>query len=294
MIPASIQKYLNQLLQKKAVLQISSLQFQSAGGGSINDCYTIIANRSKRFFLKLNSKTIYPSLFEKEKNGLEFLAKQRVIPVPEVIFYDIVDDKQILLLEWIKAGLKTDQFWKQFGEQMAALHQITETHFGFTEDNYMGALPQVNKQNKNWVDFFIHYRLEPQITLARKRHLLENKHISSFVNLYKQLPGIFNEEKPSLLHGDLWSGNYICNENSKPVLVDPAVYFGHRSIDLAMTTLFGGYDNQFYEAYNYHFPFPGNYREQWAICNLYPLLIHLNLFGPGYLHQIESTLQKFN
>ena len=104
---------------------------------------------------------------------------------------------------------------------------------------------------------------------------------------------LIDDEKPALLHGDLWSGNFMCNASSKPVLIDPAVYYGHRSMDLAMTTLFGGFRQTFYEAYNFHFPLPYNYEQQWAVCKLYPLLIHLYLFGLGYLPQIERTLKQF-
>jgi len=289
----SIQKYINQLVSEKLGSQISSFQFQIVGGGSINQTYRITINPNIQFFLKLNSATKYPGLFEKERDGLEFLGKQKIIQVPAVITCTEIDNYQILLLEWIEGGIRTKQFWKQFGEQLAKLHCITNSHFGFAEDNYMGALPQQNKQHENWIEFFIHRRLEPQIIMAEKKHLLQAKHLVACENLYIILSNIFNEEKPALLHGDLWSGNYMCSENSEPVLIDPAVYFGHRSMDLAMTTLFGGFDKVFYESYNYHFPFPGNYREQWEICNLYPLLIHLNLFGLGYLSQIESTLRKF-
>ena len=158
----------------------------------------------------------------------------------------------------------------------------------------MGALPQMNAQKEDWIDFFIHFRLHPQIKLAEEKKLLWGKHIVTFENIYARLTSIFNNERPALLHGDLWSGNFMYNESSQPVLIDPAVYFGHRSMDLAMTTLFGGFNKLFYESYNYHFPFPDNYDEQWEICNLYPLLIHLNLFGSSYLGQIESTLRKFS
>ena len=296
----SIQKYFKQLLSEKSDLRISSLQFHSVGGGSINDTYQVKINNNVKSFLKLNSDAKYPALFEKEKNGLGFLSKQKIISTASVIASGVVDDQQILLLEWIEGGLKTEQFWKQFGEQLAALHMQTwsgnndKTLFGFEEDNYMGALQQVNTIKETWTDFFIHCRLEPQIKLASEKKLIQSKHIIAFENLYSRLLPIFNNENSSLLHGDLWSGNFMCNENSQPVLIDPAVYFGHRSIDLAMTTLFGGFDKLFYESYNYHFPLPGNYDEQWEVSNLYPLLIHLNLFGRSYLGQIENTLRKFN
>jgi protein-ribulosamine 3-kinase len=299
MITPSIQKYLNQLLSQRLGLQISSFQLRSIGGGCINDTYQVTINHNIKLFLKINSVTKFPALFEKEKNGLELLDKQKIIHVPSIIAYQEIDNSQILLLEWIEEGIRTEQFWKRFGEQLAALHRQTWsdkngwTKFGLSEDNYIGSLPQYNNEQKSWIEFFIHYRLNPQIKIGGEKHLLQTKHLTLFENLFTRLPEIFNNEQSALLHGDLWSGNFMCNQNSEPVLIDPAVYFGHRSIDLAMTTLFGGFDKLFYESYHYHFPFPGNYREQWDICNLYPLLIHLNLFGSGYLRQIESSIQKF-
>src|SRR6185295_9346619 len=135
--------------------------------------------------------------------------------------------------------------------------------FGFEEDNYMGALPQLNDHYKNWVEFFIHCRLEPQIRMASANGFLPPKHLDQFEGLYRRLGNMFDDDEPALVHGDLWSGNFMCDQNSEPVLIDPAVYFGHRSMDLAMTTLFGGFDRSFYESYKHHFPMPDNYSEQW-------------------------------
>jgi protein-ribulosamine 3-kinase len=261
--------------------------------GEINHTYRLLINEKFAFFLKTNKAATFPGLFEKEKQGLEFLAGQRVITVPRVLYCGTYEDDQLLVLEWVHPGPKNDSFWKKFGEQLAQLHKCTHSHFGFTHNNYMGALPQENQATDSWVDFFIHHRLAPQIEMAITNSLLSKKETDSFNRLYKKLDTIFNEEKPSLLHGDLWSGNYMSNENSEPVLIDPAVYYGHRSIDLAMTTLFGGFDKTFYTAYHHHFPFPSNYQEQWDICNLYPLLIHLNLFGQSYLQNIIAILRKY-
>ena len=122
------------------------------------------------------------------------------------------------------------------------------------------------------------------------KKLLATVHIKKLENLSSNMPALFDQERPSLLHGDLWSGNFMCDLNNQPVLIDPAVYYGHRSVDLAMTTLFGGFRQPFYDAYHYHFPLPANHKEQGEICNLYPLLVHLYLFGAGYLSQIENTL----
>jgi len=293
-MPASeIVNYLKQILRENVQSTIPSLEFSSVGGGSINETYEVKTGSNRAFFLKINSASTFPLLFQKEKNGLEFLAKQEIINIPRITQYSIVSNYQLLLLEWIDRGLKTETFWKNFGEQLARLHKKTNSHFGFEEDNYMGALSQRNDWSENWNDFFIQHRLQPQVRIAINKGLLSQKNIHRFEILYEKLNSIFDNGNASLLHGDLWSGNFICDEKSQPFLIDPAVYFGHRSMDLAMTTLFGGFDKSFYESYHYHFPMPDNYREQWDVCNLYPLLIHLNLFGSGYLYDIENILKKF-
>lgn len=290
---AEIELYIKQILAEKVQSPVSSFHFFPISGGSINDAYRITVNNTRNFFVKINDTQNFPFLFKKETNGLNFIAEQKIIKTPEVIDSSITTNGQILVLEWIEQGLKSQAFWKIFGEQLAQLHKITSENHGFYENNYMGALVQSNTFTKDWIDFFIYQRLQPQLQLAAGKKLLLKKHIDSFERLYLQLKNIFEEANPSLLHGDLWSGNFLCDKKAVPVLIDPAVYFGHRSIDLAMTTLFGGFDRIFYESYNYHFPLSHNYRQQWDVCNLYPLLIHLNLFGSGYLYGIESILKNF-
>jgi protein-ribulosamine 3-kinase len=289
-----IKELLKKSFVKHLIPAISSLDLLPVGGGSINDTYKVIINGSKKYFLKLNSLVAFPGLFEKEKNGLEFLARQNYIRIPSVIFYETNDNYQLLLLEWIEGSIRNESFWKKFGAQLAQLHTINNETFGFMEDNYMGSLTQENTFANNWVDFFIQYRLQPQINLARNQDRLDKNHVASFESLFKKLDSVFNTENPSLIHGDLWSGNFMCTDQSLPVLIDPAVYFGHRNMDLAMTTLFGGFDKAFYDSYHYYYPLSPNYRKQWEVCNLYPLLIHLNLFGKSYLSGITNTLKKFS
>ena len=283
---AHLQSFLSQKLQNPV------LGIKSVGGGCINQTYKI-TTADKYFFCKLNSASKFPHLFEKEKNGLELIQKYNVIKTPGIIDYSIIGNEQILTLEWIEVGNRNDEFWKTFGQQLAALHQINTEEFGLKEDNYMGSVPQINRQEKNWVLFFRANRLEPLVKLCVNKNLLQPKHQEQFEILYQRLLQIFDNEKPALIHGDLWSGNYMCDKKGMPVLIDPAVYFGHRSVDLAMTTLFGGFHKSFYQAYHHYFPLPENYREQWNACNLYPLLIHLYLFGKSYLSKIEQTLDQF-
>jgi protein-ribulosamine 3-kinase len=281
---------IQELLKRR--LHVDSIELRSVGGGSINETYKIITPQHT-FFCKINSATKFPHLFQKEAKGLSLIRKQKIIRVPEVMDWFEEDGKQFLILEWIPSGERTESFWRKFGEQLAELHKATDTSFGLEEDNYMGSVPQQNHQSTHWNTFFIKHRLQPLIKQCRDQQLFSSTHVQQFEKVINKLPDIFNREPPSLLHGDLWRGNFMCDEASTPVLIDPAVYFGHRSVDLAMTTLFGGFHQPFYEAYHYHFPLPTNYEEQWKVCNLYPLLIHLLLFGKSYLSQIESTLNDF-
>ncbi|MBS1662044.1 MAG: fructosamine kinase family protein [Bacteroidetes bacterium] len=269
------------------------LSCRPIGGGSINDTYQVLTKDNKRWFGKFNNAHDFPDLFVKEARGLALLNQQQLFRVPTIAACSQVGDTQVLLLEWIDSGPQSPRFWRDFGQSLALLHQVTSTSFGLPENNYMGALPQDNTPSPTWLELFIHRRLEPQIHIARTHGLLDETAHRHFQRLYQHLPEIFPPEPPSLLHGDLWSGNFLCDTHSKPVLIDPAVYFGHRSVDLAMTTLFGGFAPAFYEAYAHHYPLPPNYREQWEICNLYPLLIHLNLFGKSYLANILNTIQRF-
>lgn len=271
---------------------ITGLRVERVGGGSINDTYRLSFS-GKTLFCKINSATKFPHLFSREKSGLDLIAQQSKIKTPGVIDCLQTEGHQVLLLEWIQEGEQNERFWKLFGEQLAALHRVTCGSYGLEADNYMGSVPQSNTKHESWTAFFVEERLMPMTKRCVSKNQLHSQHLLQFEALQKKLENFFEEERPSLLHGDLWSGNFLCNQSFEPVLIDPAVYFGHRSVDLAMTTLFGGFRQTFYEAYQYHFPLPANYREQWAICNLYPLLIHLYLFGAGYLPQIERTLEQF-
>ena len=287
-IQSVIQKHIEHLYPGAYRAQLSKV-----GGGCINECYKVAFSEGQ-VFCKVNDAARYPLMFQKESNGLEMIKKHGAIKVPDVIDCFESGGKQTLLLQWVDEGQRTEAFWKKFGEQLAALHHITAGTFGLGEDNYMGSVPQRNQPHNNWSDFFVNERLKPLVNQCSSKNLLSANHVFQFEKLYLQIGQLFESDaKASLVHGDLWNGNFMCNENEEPVLIDQAIYFGHRSVDVAMTTLFGGFRSQFYDAYNYHFPLPTNYEEQWEICNLYPLLIHLLLFGKSYLSKIERSLAKF-
>jgi len=273
-------------------LQATSMQCRPVHGGSINASFEIHANHHV-FFCKINNATKFPHLFDSEQKGLALISKQQIIATPRIIDCFESNNHQFLILEWIKEGERTTAFWKTFGAQLAALHHVNHSEFGLDHSNYMGAVTQDNEWLSDWTSFFIQKRLEPLVKQCGNKHLLNTNHQDAFEMIYRRMRDLFEPAPPALLHGDLWSGNFMCNYQQQPVLIDPAVYFGHRSMDLGMTTLFGGFDPAFYEAYHYHFPLPIHHKAQWKICNLYPLLIHLLLFGKTYLSSIESTLQEF-
>ena len=307
-----ISSILTEVLARSAgVEKTNPLQVRAVGGGSINNAYFITTGQQQHWFCKINDAIRFPDLFVLERQGLALLGATATIRVPQVIACEVIAGKQVLVLEWIEEGLRSDSFWTTFGRQLAQLHQVTGPGFGLSIappfdglsspssapalplNNYMGSLPQSNTPSPDWVEFFRDQRLEPQIKLAADNGHLGARAVRQFQGLYKALDTIFEKEPPALLHGDLWSGNFLCDGRGHPVLIDPAVYYGHRSMDLAMTTLFGGFERPFYEAYAWHYPFPPNYRQQWDICNLYPLLIHLNLFGASYLGNILHTIRCF-
>ena len=266
---------------------------RSVGGGSINETYRVESG-DQVFFCKINSAAKFPQLFEKESRGLELLSRHDIIRTPKVHDSFEEGEMQVLILEWIPEGERTGPFWKRFGEQLARVHGIKSAVYGLHDDNYMGSVPQSNSTSSSWSQFFSEQRLGPMVIRCVDKGLLSTRDIKRFEEVSNRLESIFDKSAPSLLHGDLWSGNFMCGAGEIPVLIDPAVYYGHPSVDLAMTTLFGGFDARFYDAYQYHQAFPSNYKEQWSIANLYPLLIHLYLFGSSYLSRIEHTLKKFN
>jgi len=261
-------------------------------GGSINDAYCLGTSIGK-FFLKVNTADRFPSLFEAEADGLERSRKTGAVRVPEVIGYGEEGDETFLLMEHIAEGERNTAFWERFGRSLARLHGHSQDRYGLDRDNYIGTLKQVNTPDPNWASFFIHHRLEPQLKLARDKKRVDGGTALRFERLFGKLEALFPKEAPALLHGDLWSGNFLCDADGRPVLIDPAVYYGHREMDVAMTKLFGGFDAAFYTAYMDERPLEQGWKERVDLCNLYPLLVHVNLFGGSYLAQVEGVLKRF-
>ena len=267
----------------------------SVSGGCIADSRKLQLESGKVFFLK-QLRGSSSGAFDAEESGLEELRKSSTVNVPEVV----CKGPDFLLLQWIEAGYsRSSSSMEILGRQFAELHRYRGKKFGFSEDNLLGDTPQSNKPSKegslNWATFYAENRLEFQTSLAVKKGYATPELRNLMENLIKKFPDFISgtEEEPSLLHGDLWSGNYLIDGRGIPWLIDPAVYYGHREADMAMTSLFGGFSNSFYSAYKSAYPIAPGYAEREPLYQLYHLLNHLNLFGTGYYGQVISILRRY-
>ncbi len=292
MLPKKLEQGLAENLSSRYKHPVTLLSSNSVSGGCINQAEKITTSEGV-FFLKWNDAFKYPEMFEAEAKGLKLLKDAGEIFIPEVISSFLVDKYSFLLLEFVDQVDKIKNFWEDFGISLARLHKHSSGYFGLDHDNYIGSLPQSNQKHSDWISFFIEERLEKQIRLARDAGKISVNSVSRFEHLFKVLPEIFSEESPALLHGDLWNGNFMISPQEKACIFDPAVYFGHREMDLAMSKLFGGFCPVFYEAYQQQYPLEKGWQNRLDICNLYPLMVHVNLFGESYINSVESILHKF-
>jgi protein-ribulosamine 3-kinase len=271
---------------KKGVTSLTPL-----GGGSISTAMKATLSDGETVFIKMSPQQ--KDMFPKEANGLRELAKAGAVKTPAVV---LVDEK-ILVLEFLSPSSPPNRklFFEEFGRQFAALHRSTSLSFGFFENNYIGSTPQQNMpQGISWKEFYYTRRLQYQFTLAEKNGYADAALCKAFDALGRRMDQLIPEdgEPPALLHGDLWGGNFLCIEGGKPAIVDPAVYYGHREADLAMTLLFGGFGESFYSSYDEAYPLNRGWRKRMELYKLYHLFNHLNLFGEGYYAEVLGTMKK--
>ena len=266
-------------------------QTHSVSGGCINSAF-IIESDSQSFFIKLNQSGLL-SMFEAEFAGLEEISKSETVKVPQPIVCGISADKAFIILEKISIGSRNANSDVKLGQQLAALHQINQPYYGWQQNNTIGSTEQINDSSDDWLSFWREHRLGFQLSLAEKKGY-GGSLISSGERLSESLDCFFSNYTlhPSLLHGDLWSGNASTTKSGEPIIYDPACYYGDREADIAMTELFGGFGSNFYAAYNESLPLDSNYRIRKTLYNLYHILNHLNLFGAGYLHQAENMINS--
>jgi fructosamine-3-kinase len=290
MIPQEISDSLIEYFSKIRNVSIQISDTSSLSGGCINHVHRVETSIGD-FCIKYNLRDRYPDMFTSEADGLASLKKAGKTYTPEVICTGEAGLYAYILLEFIEQGRRKSSFMQDFGRSLGQQHRVTTGYFGNTIDNYMGSIAQSNKQHPDWTSFFVEERLKKQVSLAHE--YFSPSDLASFDRLYARLKELLPEEPPALLHGDLWGGNYMVGKDGKACLIDPAVYYGHREIDIAMTSLFGGFDESFYASYQEEYPMEKGWQKRLDILNLYPLLIHLNLFGSGYLGSITSIIRRF-
>ena len=268
-------------------------EFQPISGGCINNGGKL-STKAAIYFIKWNDAELFPGMFEAEAKGLKQLQSANEIHIPEVQFTGSAKGYSYILMEFIEQGERRSDFFESMGYKLARLHKHTNKLFGLNHENYIGSLPQENRQIVDWPEFYIIQRLMPQIKLAIDAGIIDKASIVQFEKIYPKLEHYFPAEQPSLLHGDLWSGNYMTDELGEPCLFDPAIYYGHREMDIAMTRLFGGFNSAFYTSYQEEHPLEKGFEERVDLFKLYPLLVHLNLFGRAYWNQIVPTLRRYS
>lgn len=293
------------MLAKEVLLKVAAMMAEIAdrpveienvvplAGGDINEVY-LLHTAGGKVVVKANSATRFPGMFEAEKAGLELLGSANELRIPAVHGVGEAAGTSFLLLEYLPPAPQQPDFWQRMGRGLARIHRVTQENFGLDHDNYIGSLHQSNRAHSIWAEFLVQERLEVQCRMARDTGKMDRHTAATMERLYYRLEALFPIEPPALIHGDLWSGNYHVGSVGEPCLIDPAVHFGHREMDIAMTRLFGGFSPAFYEAYQSEWPLADDWESRLSVANLYPLLVHVNLFGGGYLAQVQSILRNFS
>jgi fructosamine-3-kinase len=270
---------------------INILQYEQVHGGDISECYCLHSHFCS-YFLKLNDANRFPAMFEMEADGLKAFRSRGCIIVPEVIKHGIINDKQWLLLQWINKKLPEKNSMEKFGAALANVHQQPQLCFGWHSNNYTGSLQQLNTQHNSWAAFYTECRVMPLVKLLFDNGTFSKPDIVFAESFCKRAADVFPPEPPALLHGDLWNGNYMITTDGNAAIFDPAVYYGHREMDIGMTKLFGGFSESFYDAYHDVYPLENGWQQRLPVTQLYPLLVHAVLFGGHYIESARQIIKK--
>jgi fructosamine-3-kinase len=279
----------------EAALGASIGRVEPLSGGDINDAFLTVLVDGRRVFVKTHQRAD-PGMFPAEARGLTWLREAVALRIPEVLA--VSDGSQagphFLALEYLHPAKKNAHFDEQLGRGLADLHRFGAPRFGLDHDNFIGSLPQNNSPSESWTDFYRERRLRAQLILAVDSGRLDTGLTRRFENLLSKLAALLGPpEPPSRLHGDLWGGNLHVDEQGAPCLLDPAAYGGHREVDLAMMRLFGGFAARSFQAYAESFPLAPGSEERVALYQLYPVMVHLNLFGKSYSPAVERTVERY-
>lgn len=266
---------------------------RALSGGDINEAYALELSDGRRLFAKTN-RSADPEMFPAEARGLAWLREAGALRVPEVVAVSDGGRPAFLVLELIEPTRPTRDFDEQLGRGLARLHRFGAERFGLDHDNFIGRLPQHNAPLNDWAAFYGERRIEPQVAAARDRGTLDAATARAARTLIQRLPELVGPaEPPARLHGDLWGGNLHVDEAGQPCLIDPAAYAGHREVDLAMMRLFGGFGPRTFSAYGEAYPLAEGADDRVNLYQLYPLLVHVNLFGGGYVGGVRRAIARY-
>lgn len=261
-------------------------------GGDINDAHEVRLASGTVCFVKSNRRAPQ-GMFTAEAQGLEWLRESGTLKIPEVIAFS-EESPRFLVLEYLQPGVPGTDFDERLGRGLAQLHRFGSSGFGWPQDNFIGLLPQLNALDDSWAEFYGSRRLLPQVERAARAGSLDHSLQVRLEGLVRRLSELVGApEAPSRVHGDLWGGNLHVGPHGEPCLIDPAVYGGHREVDLAMMKLFGGFSRRVFDAYHEEFPLTPGASERVSLYQLYPLLVHLNLFGGSYRSSVEQAAAKY-
>jgi fructosamine-3-kinase len=282
-VPETLHQHLETVLKTRLTVR---------QGGLPGHSVLFEAADGRQLFVKYGNLPGMADRFRCEQLGLALVGASRVVQVPKVYAHGQTQDlTAFIAMDYVRRGRPNRLFWEKLGAALASLHGTTAAQFGFSHDNYIGALPQSNRRCGTWEQFYTEERLLPQTVMAMDAGLLNDDDVRRVEYLCRQLPRLCPAEPPALIHGDLWNGNVLCDAFGEPVLIDPAACFAHRECDLAMSRLFGGFDEAFYHAYQEAYPTEPGLEKRLPVYQLYYLLVHLNLFGVGYLPQVRAVLE---
>ena len=261
---------------------------RAVAGGDICRAYRVVLDDQRHLFVKTRAEAP-EQMFPTEARGLSWLAETGALRVPKVV----ASGANFLALEFLESAPQKSDFDEVLGRGLARMHRFQPEPPGLPFDNFIGPLPQPNTPCEDWFEFYARRRLQPRVEEAVQSGKGPRDWLRKFGDLYQALPDIIPDEPCSRLHGDLWGGNLLVGPSGEPCLIDPAVYSGHREVDLAMMKLFGGFSPKVFESYNESYPLQSGYRERVDLYQLYPLLVHVNLFGGGYVSSVEKALSRY-
>lgn len=265
---------------------------QPVSGGDINEAWEVELSTGRRVFVKLNARAP-AGMFEAEAHGLDWLRAGGALRVPRVLAFGDAPHA-FIALEHLGRGSPRRGFDDELGRGLALLHRSGAPSFGLERDNFIGSLPQDNRPAPSWPELYRERRLRPHVDRAARAGLLSAALVRRFDGLFAKLEDLVGPTEPAArLHGDLWGGNLHVDDDGAPCLIDPAVYGGHREVDLAMMRLFGGFGARVFAAYAEAWPLAPGHAERVSLYQLYPLLVHVNLFGRSYVGQLEHALERY-